>query len=336
MKLLKTIKIIFLILLILIIAIIMYFSIGKPKIAENIKWGVNFSQKHAEALGLDWKETYLALIDDLGAKEIRIGTHWDILESEEGKYKFDDLDWQIKEAGDRSVNIILVFGMKTPRWPECHIPGWLKDFSEDKRQERVLDLIKETVSRYKDEKSIWAWQVENEPFFPFGECPSFDKDFFKKEIELVKSISSKPIIITESGEMSFWRKAAELGDIVGITMYKKVWSKELNTYLDLFYPPMYYWRKSELIKKSFDKKVICIELQAEPWTPNLIYNSSLEEQKKTMNLEQFKKNVEFARSTGIDTFYFWGPEWWYWMKKANNEPEIWNKAKSLFSVDKLK
>ena len=49
-----------------------------------------------------------------------------------------------------------------------------------------------------------------------------------------------------------------------------------------------------------------------------------------MNLEQFKKNIEFAKKTGLKEFYLWGAEWWYWMKEKQNKPEIWNEAKKLF------
>ena len=76
--------------------------------------------------------------------------------------------------------------------------------------------------------------------------------------------------------------------------------------------------------------MIVVELQAEPWGPKLFYDLPVKEQEKTMNLEQFKKNINFARSTGLDTFYLWGSEWWYWMKEKQNKPEIWNEANNLF------
>jgi hypothetical protein len=34
-----------------------------------------------------------------------------------------------------------------------------------------------------------------------------------------------------------------------------------------------------------------------------------------MSLERFKYNIEYAKNTGLNTFYFWGAEWWYYMKK---------------------
>jgi len=178
----KTIKMILLILLVIISIIIGYFFIGFSKEAENITWGINFSQKHAEGLGLDWRETYLAIMDDLGAKKLKIACHWDFIEGEEGKYYFNDLDWQIDEAEKRGVEIILVIGMKTPRWPECHIPEWATNLSKEDQQEKVLKLVEEIVLHYQDVETIKYWQVENEPFFSFGKCPSFDKELLKKRL----------------------------------------------------------------------------------------------------------------------------------------------------------
>ena len=176
------------------------------------------------------------------------------------------------------------------------------------------------------------WQVENEPFFPFGECSWADKDFLKKEIALVKSLDLKgrPVVISDTGEYSFWIEAARLGDIVGTTMYRKVWFHQLKQYVTYPLPSVFYWRKALIIKKLFNKEVICVELQAEPWGVNLLNDSSIKEQEKTMNLEQFQKNIEFAKSTGLKEFYLWGGEWWFWMKEKQNKPEIWSEAKKLF------
>ena len=307
-----------------------YFFIGSPPRAEKITWGVNFSQKHTENLGLDFKETYLALLDDLGTKNLKVAAYWDLLEPEKNKYYFDDLDWQIKEAENHSAKILLVIGMKTPRWPECHIPEWAKNLSKEKQQESILNLIEKIVLNYRSSTWIIAWQIENEPFFPFGECPWVDKNFLKKEIDLVKSLDPRPIVISDSGEGSFWIAAAQLGDIVGTTMYKRVWFHQIGIYVHYPFPPIFYWRKAKYIEKIFDKKVIVVELQAEPWGPKLLYDSPIEEQEKTMNLEQFQKNIEFAKKTGLDQFYLWGAEWWFWLKETQNKPEIWQGAKKLF------
>jgi hypothetical protein len=326
----KSLKIIFIVISGLVLLLALYLFVGKTSPVKEIEWGVVFSQKHAELLGLNWQENYLALLDDLKVKKIKLATHWDYIEKEDGQYDFQDIDWQISQAETRGVEILLTIGMKAPRWPECHIPGWAVDIGKEKQQQSILNLLEELVLRYRGSKAIWAWQVENEPFFPFGDCPWVDNQFLQTEIDLVKSLDSRPIIITESGEFPLWFMAAQYGDIVGVTMYKKVWMHQLNMYFTYPFPSVFYHRKAEIVKNLFDKKVICVELQAEPWGPKLLYDSPLEEQKRTMDLNQFRYNIEFAKNTGLDEFYLWGAEWWYWMKEKQNSPEIWQEVKKLF------
>ncbi|MDO8486366.1 MAG: glycoside hydrolase family 2 TIM barrel-domain containing protein [Candidatus Staskawiczbacteria bacterium] len=330
----KMLKIIILVLFVLFVIFLLYFFIGKAPKQDNIIWGVNFSQMQAENLKLDWKETYLALLDDLKVKNLKLITNWDFVEGIKDDYYFKDIDWQIKEAESRGINLIYVVGMKTGRWPECHIPKWVNGLSEEQQQQEILKYIKEIILRYKDSKAITTWQVENEPLFKFGECPWYDKNFLKKEVELVKSLDpTRQIIISDSGEQSLWFGAAKIGDIVGTTMYRKAWvhiTDSRGFYMDFPLPAISYWRKNQIIKKLFNKKVINIELQAEPWVRDVFADIPLEEQGKTMNLKQFQKNIKYAKETGLNQFYFWGSEWWYWMKEKQNKPEIWNEAKNYF------
>jgi len=315
-----------------------YFLLGKTKVHEKITWGIDFSQSHTEYLKLNWKEAYSAIIDDLGVKNIKLHTNWDWVEGKKDDYFFNDIDWQIAKAEQNNVKITYVVGMKTGRWPECHAPEWAKSLSENQQQERLLNYITKVVQRYKNSRAIEYWQVENEPLFDFGECPSWyykNDDFLKKEIALVKSLDpSRQIIVSDSGEQSTWFGAAKIGDIVGVTMYRNVWTHVTENFgfplKFVFLDSITYMRKAEIVKKMYNKKVICIELQAEPWTSKPLMEASLKEQGKSMNLEIFKENVEFAKQTGMDRFYFWGAEWWYWMKAKNNQPEIWNEAKNLF------
>jgi hypothetical protein len=327
----KKIKMIILILLIILLVVFVYLFVGYPKPKQDIVWGVNFSQKHTENLKLDWKEAYIAILDDLGVRNLKVSASWDFIEGEKDDYFFNDLDWQVKEAEKRKAKIIMVMGMKTLGWPECHLPEWTKGLEKEKQQEQILQLLEQIVLRYKNSKAIEYWQVENEPFFPFGNCPWQDSEFLKKEIEFVKSLdSSREIIITESGEFPFWFSAAKYGDIVGVTTYRKVWMNETRSYFIYPFTATFYRRKADLINFLFHKNVIGVELQAEPWGPKLIYDLSLEEQSKSMDLERFKKNIEFAKKVGFDRFYLWGAEWMYWMKAVNNDSQIWEEAKSLF------
>ena len=328
------IKLIFSIIFLIVLGVVFFLFVGKTAPAEEINWGVVFSQKQSKLFGLDWRENYLAILDDLKVRDISVVAYWDYIEKEPGYYNFSDLDWQIREAEKREAKVMLVLGRKVPRWPECHIPKWAEELSIEEQEERVLKYIEQLVLNYRSSTSIVGWRVENEPFFPFGECPQPDGQFLKKEIELVKSLDDKnrPVVITESGEFPLWFKAARFGDVVGHTLYKKVWFKEINMYISYPLPSIFYSRKSWLIDKLFNKKVICTELQAEPWGPALLHNLPLEEQEKSMNPERFKNIIQFAQNTGGDTFYFWGVEWWYWLKIKHNQPEIWNEARALFDL----
>jgi endo-1,4-beta-mannosidase len=277
------------------------------------------------------------MIKDLGVKNIKIHTQWDWIEGEKGKFYFSDTDWQLQQANDNGVKIIYVVGMKSGRWPECHIPGWVNGLPEQQQKDETLNYIKEVVQRYKDNNAITYWQVENEPLFNFGKCPSWyykDNSFLKQEVALVKSLDpSRKIIVSDTGEQSSWFGAAKVGDIVGITMYREAWahiSDSFGFYFHYFFSPVFYSRKALIIQKIFGKNVICIEFQAEPWASKLFNDIPLSEQYKTMNLQIFKDNVEYAKGTGFDTFYFWGAEWWYWLKADKNQPQIWDEAKKLF------
>lgn len=316
------------------LAFLFYFFAGRAPEASHITWGATFSQMQAEHLGLDWKQTYSAILQDLGVKKIKLHTQWDWIEGKKGELYFADTDWQLKEAEKNNAKIIYVVGMKTGRWPECHLPTWASTLSKQEQQDGLLNYITAVVERYKHELSIEYWQVENEPLFRFGKCLWYDRDFLRKEITLVKSLDpTRQIIISDSGELSLWIGAARMGDVVGVTMYRKVWTHiygDIGFYWNSIFPPMSYWRKAEIVQKFFGKKVIGVELQAEPWTVKPFFNVPLSEQEKSMDLNQFKANVQFAKKTGLDAFYFWGTEWWYWMKKKQQRPEIWNEAKKLF------
>lgn len=309
-----------------------YFFIGTPPAADNIEWGVNFSQKHSQNLGLDWREVYSALLFDLKVKKIKLAVHWDIIEPQKGEYDFTDLDWQVEQAKEQRAELLLAIGMKTPRWPECHLPQWAVVLNKEGQQQAILEMLEKIVSHYQGQASVVAWQVENEPFFPFGVCPWSNEDFLKKEVDLVRltDADQRPIYISDSGEGSTWFKAAQLGDVVDITMYRKAWFGQLDRYIDYPLRPIFYWRKAQIVKRLFNKEVVCGELQAEPWGPRLLYDSPLSEQRKTMDEAKFKENIAFAKQTGLKEFYLWGAEWWYWLKVKQDQPEIWQEASKLF------
>lgn len=326
-------KIFFAALLIIVIALI--FVLGRrADLAPGLEnFGVTFSQLATADFGLDWKKTYLDILDDLKARNLRLPAYWTEIEKNQEQYSFADLDWQVAEAEKRGAKIILAIGQRLPRWPECHIPDWAKNLPTAERQEKLLKVIGLIVNRYKSSLSIEYWQVENEPFLStFGHCPPLDKNFLDKELALVRLLDKRPVIVSDSGELSIWLQAARRADIFGTTMYRTVWSPKLpgSGYLHYPLPPSFFHLKANLIKYFTGvKDIVGVELQAEPWGPKTIREMLPEERDVSLSIEQFKENVEYAREVGFREAYLWGAEWWYW-EKLNGRPEFWNYAKTLF------
>lgn len=293
-------------------------------------FGLNFSQKYAENLNTDWKKTYIAILDELQPKKIRISAHWSLIEKNIGKYDFSDLDWQINEAKKRNIDIILAIGLRTPRWPECHFPEWAKNIDYETQKKHILMLLKKEVLHFQQYDNIKYWQVENEPLLDmFGKCPDGDEDFLDKEINLVKSLSKKPIILTESGELSTWRKMSKKADILGTSMYRTVWNPYWGS-ISYPLPASYYYYKAK-INKALNKnlnKVIITELQGEAWTNRELQDTPIKDQYKSMDIEKFKNIINYSKKSGLREIYIWGAEWWYWLKN-NGDNSFWDTAKNI-------
>lgn len=303
---------------------------------QKPNWGATFSELYAEELGLNWKETYSAILNDLNIKKIRLIAYWNRIEPEKGATNFDDLDWQIAEAQKKNKEITLAVGFRVPRWPECHIPEWAANLPKEEFEKIVLTYLETVVNRYKTNPAIKIWQIENEPLLSvFGRCSKPDINLLKKEIALVKSLDpTQPVLITASGELSPWFKEAGLSEIFGTTLYRVVWNKYIG-YFKHFTPPAFYALKAFSIKTfSRTKEVVIAELQAEPWAPALkpIAEIPFEEQIKHFDANQLRYNMEFAEKTGIKDIYLWGVEWWYW-RKIHEDPSFWQTGKEILNTN---
>jgi len=314
-----------------VVAVVLWaIYLGRPAPAVNQIYAVSFSAKQTDSLNLKMEDVYLAILDELGVKKIRLSAYWDVIEPASDKFDFKDLDWQIDEAERHDAKVLLAVGRKLPRWPECFMPDWARGLGISEQNERVIKMVRTVIERYRHRQIIVAWQLENEPFVKwFGECPKPDSNMLRKELALVRELSNKPVVITDSGELSTWRRAANFADYFGTTMYRVTW----NPYYGYgFYPlpPAFYRMKARLWDLE-PAKILITELQAEPWPPGKsLIDTSLDEQSHSLDLQRLRRNISFARQTGFGEVYLWGAEWWYWLKEKQNHPEFWEEAKTLF------
>jgi len=330
--------------------------------ADSLRIGTTYSPKQSEYLGLDWRETYLAILN-VGFDLIRLGTYWSEIEKKEDVYDFTVLDWQIFEAKRKGVPIILTVGMKAPRWPEYFIPQWVfkhiypgfgdEISDEEYLRERTLQFIRTVVSHYKKETIVQYWQIENEPLDREGQNYWWiGHDFLKQEADLVREMDDKkrPIIINiATYPNKFLRSLARfftprnpindslaLCDILGLDVYPAVGHK-------FWWRKFYFWSTKQEraeyfsdilnLAKSRKKKVWIIEFQAEPWEPGvLVYKEK--NRPPTGWPEMTKVSFQELRELGFDTILLWGAEYWHFRETQHKDKNWWEMVLDLFNARK--
>lgn len=316
--------------LVAIIALLSY-----KKDPQNISYGVTYSKFYSDELGLPYKETFISLLDDLKIRKFRLAAYWPMIEPEKGKFTYNDMDFQIVEAQKRDAKVILAVGRRLPRWPECHIPDWAKGMTWDEQKKEILTYLEKTVNRYKSYDNITYWQVENEPYltvFAPEHCGSLDADFLKEEIALVRKLDpSRPILVTDSGNLGLWQGAWRNGDAFGTSVYIYLWNPDFGAVKSL-YLPSYYKFKTNLMTLLFgNKKSFLIELSLEPWLLESVTTATMQTQIDRMGMDKVEEILNFAKKTGFEEQYLWGVEWWIWMKNKGHT-EYFEKAKEIFGA----
>ncbi|MFW6210262.1 MAG: beta-galactosidase [Patescibacteria group bacterium] len=300
---------------------------------EQITYGMSFNTPYARELGLDWRETYDAILDELQVRHLRLAAHWPMVEPEPGVYNFAELDYQIDRAEAVGAEVILAVGRRLPRWPECHVPDWADNLSREDRQAAQLRMMQRVIERYQDSPAITVWQVENEPFlevFAYEHCGDLDVNFLDRELALVRRLdSTRPILVTDSGNLGTWHGAYSRGDIFGTSVYVHFWNPELGQFRTVLPPAIYRIKDNLMALRYGEKPSVLIELSAEPWLIKPIIDVPLETQFSRMNLEKFEDILTYAKATRFEQQYLWGAEWWYWLH-LQGRSEMWERGKRLF------
>lgn len=313
-----------------------FFMLSMKGTPERITYGMSFNTLYANELGLDWKEVYEAIIGELGVRHLRLAAHWPMVEPINDVYNFAELDYQIARAEEVGAEVILGVGRRLPRWPECHIPSWAKEMEWEEQKTQIREYMKVVMNRYKNSSAITTWQIENEPYlevFATQHCGLLDEEFLKEEIALARSIdSSRPILVTDSGNLGTWAGAYQQGDQFGTSVYIYFWNPELGQFRTAI-PAWFYRVKESIMELRYgEKPTMLIELSAEPWLLEPIVDTDIETQYSRMNLEKFNDILEYAKDTRYERQYLWGAEWWYWLS-LKGHPEMWERGLELFNND---
>jgi hypothetical protein len=286
-----------------------------------MKYGFSLSKGQCVWLGISCKDI-LNKLKDTKFKVVRLGLYWNEIEKEKDIYDFSEASEMIRLATELGYEIILTVGAKAPRWPEFYIPNYIlseygkvQDIPEEILSPRLLKFIEASINKFKDERSITTWQVENEPLDASGPHQiSFTSTLLQQEIDLVKYLDSRNILVTIWGNDMKKRNTLnklyklENIDVVGFDMYPKRpmffrFTKPALTRHDIL-------KMNEELK---DKAMVPIltELQAEPWEEGFDY-TEFPERIKSISLEQIEKNINEYKDLGYETILLWGIEYCEW------------------------
>jgi len=299
--------------------------------------GVTFIADYATYLGLDAHQNYTAILDDLHVKHLRLVSYWSDIEPVQGTYDFSELDWEMDQARAHNATVSLSIGLRQPRWPECHAPAWVDTNKDSSTWEPQLNAyITAVVNRYKNNPALQSYQLENEYYLnAFGECNNFSRARLGSELALVHSIDpTRPVIMSRSNNYAGFSLRQPLPDIVGISIYRHVWSGPIRRYLTYPFPSWYYAFLAGAEQILTGKPSVVHELQAEPWPPNGqgILNTSLHEQDRTFDAQTLQSTAKFGRQTGVKNIDLWGAEYWYYRMVTLHDPSVWNAAKQIFTT----
>jgi hypothetical protein len=314
-------------------------------IAAPVQVGISFSPLRAGYLGLEYKAAFKRL-EALHFRVIRLTTYWDQVDRE----GYEQLDWLMNEARRSHQPIALTVGMKALGWPEFFIPASAmpingfrqgQDVASDSTfREAALSFVGDTVLRYRDNPSLIAWQVENEPFNRAGPQRLWiDAEFLRDEIARVRQLDGhqRPLIVNAFSHfnlvfdqasarqgfdfrqwLGFDADSAERdglsvlarGDVLGLDVYTAIGYQLLGSdhlsRADGDWPDRLA-RVRELAHKQ-GKQAWITEAQAEPWeSSNLNYADP-----KSTSPKAIRNIFDSLKDAGFSTVLFWGSEYWLW------------------------
>jgi hypothetical protein len=323
--------------------------------AGNPEFGVNFSCKQTEYLGLACEPAFVRILDDLGVRHVRISAYWSDIERRPGDYDFRSVDRLLDIARSRDALVTVSIGMRAQRYPEFWFPTWLRrqaglsaeELPEDNPMVRpaLLAYLKVAAEHIGAHPAVEAIQVENEPFVPSYAYETrwrIRPEFLAEEIALVRANDpgGHPIVVSHASWTRLddhWRWILDNADVVAQSVYVK---RQRGPW-DWFY--IFPYRLGPLTADlrqqagdaiHRDKALWIGELQAEPFeSPTVDVRQVPTDQAASFSARRLDANVELAARSGASRVYLWGAEWWLYLRDARGEPELWTKARQLFRGD---
>ncbi|MEV0719685.1 beta-galactosidase [Asanoa sp. NPDC050611] len=317
----------------------------------NTALGISFRPRQCEDFHLDPRETLTTLLSyPFGL--VRLSAYWDRIEPEPGEFDTDEVDWQLDAAERAGKRVVMCLGpIKSFGYPEYFVPSHVLDeglpegrLVDPASQPALLDAaarhLTRLVRRYRDRKSIVAWQIEHDAVDPLGMEHSWrlSKEFLRHEMATVRANDPRrPIVLNGFLPTStvvlahqWWRTrdqgdsvavAEQLADIVGIDSYARHAVTSVarwSVYLDGSTGVLPAVRRRRLLANvaAGGRQVMVTEGQAEPWeavtippSPDAGAAASCPPERIIKNYNDWLRWAGQAR-TELSAYLFWGAEYW--------------------------
>jgi len=326
-----------------------------------VQVGISFSPQRAAYLGLDYQSAFTRL-EALHFRVIRLSAYWDQIDAD----GYTQLDWLMSEARRAGQPVALTVGMKALGWPEFFIPASVmpaaglsqgEDVAADSSlRASTLAFVDDTVLRYRDNPSLIAWQIENEPFNRAGPQRLWiDAEFLRDEITRVRQLDNhhRQLIVNAFSHfnlvfdqasarqgfdlrqwLGFEADSAERdglsvlnkGDILGLDVYTAIGYSFLGqdhmSNADGDWPDRLA-RVRDLVR-SQGKQAWITEAQAEPWESAANSNAD----PKSTSPQAIRSIFANLKDAGFSTILFWGSEYWLW-RQDQGDPRWIDTVKTI-------
>ncbi|OGD92381.1 hypothetical protein A2697_00895 [Candidatus Curtissbacteria bacterium RIFCSPHIGHO2_01_FULL_41_44] len=313
-------------------------------------YGTSYSFEQAGWYGLEPREAYVKLLDEFNFDWARLPFFWDEMVDQSGKLVIDDLKFAIEEAKKRNVKVVIALGVKTPYYPEFHLPNEVRSkikfgnrlTADHPIAKDLIEVDREVVGELSVYDNIIFWQVENEPLIGNVNRWKIDPSLVAAEVDVVRKTDpgKRPIILNHAAVGFYDKSWEELlpilkpGDVFAVNAFFKTKGIDLfnakifNREIHIFWPdhfvwPVYSWGLASPDLSEIKKKVEAngnrfwiLEMQAEP------YIKKLEEaQDLFLSFEpaDIKAADSFLKSYEIESVGLWGAHFWQYREKKGDQ-----------------
>ena len=326
-------------------------AVGEPA------FGINFSCNYAEFLLLEepggpplddnrpgraeWcATTFARVLDETGARYVRLSVEWSQIEPVEGRYDFTLVDALLRESERHGASVLLTVGVKGQRHPEYYIPAWAFPDGRLGRgavieldsalAQRALAMIRTTVAHVSASAAIDSWGADNEPYVMSARVGllSLSRELVRAEVAAIRAADpqQRPVSIAHAQIYSFetvWRGVIEDADVMAVSLYPFRNQPLLGR--TFIFPIMelgpltpnfpYHAREAALAGDGF----WVTEMQAEPWAESDIRLFTPSNPSPNLDEAKLRRNLDYARRTGASRVYLWGSEWWLFTKERQGD-----------------